>query len=154
MEQRGESTEGVEVGEGVPVDETNPVVQKKVWKLYLSRLLTAWGDRLWSFGLGLFLFKMHSTNLTLIAGYGLAMCLINILLLANVGTWIDRTARLTAAKTLLTVQNLCVVIDCVMLTLFFYFNEEIIETGYTWLPFAIAAAIIICALGKASFSIY
>ena len=44
-----------------------------VWKLYTSRLFTAWGDRLWSFGFGLFLFEKQSSNLMLLAGYGLAL---------------------------------------------------------------------------------
>ena len=30
-----------------------------LWKLYISRALTAWGDRLWSFGLGLFLLHVR-----------------------------------------------------------------------------------------------
>ena len=31
-----------------------------LWKLYISRALTAWGDRLWAFGLGLFLLRVIS----------------------------------------------------------------------------------------------
>ena len=31
-----------------------------LWKLYISRALTAWGDRLWSFGLGLFLLHVRT----------------------------------------------------------------------------------------------
>ena len=31
-----------------------------LWKLYISRALTAWGDRLWSFGLGLFLIHVRT----------------------------------------------------------------------------------------------
>ena len=31
-----------------------------LWKLYISRALTAWGDRLWSFGLDLFLLHVRS----------------------------------------------------------------------------------------------
>ena len=30
-----------------------------LWKLYISRFLTAWGDRMWSFGLGLFLLRVR-----------------------------------------------------------------------------------------------
>ena len=30
-----------------------------LWKLYISRALTAWGDRLWNFGLGLFLLHVR-----------------------------------------------------------------------------------------------
>ena len=31
-----------------------------LWKLYISRFLTAWGDRMWSFGLGLFLLRVRN----------------------------------------------------------------------------------------------
>ena len=31
-----------------------------LWKLYISRALTAWGDRLWNFGLGLFLLHVRT----------------------------------------------------------------------------------------------
>ena len=31
-----------------------------LWKLYISRALTAWGDRLWAFGLGLFLLHVRT----------------------------------------------------------------------------------------------
>ena len=33
---------------------------KGLWKLYISRALTAWGDRLWNFGLGLFLLHVRT----------------------------------------------------------------------------------------------
>ena len=92
------SGKGGEVSEDVKEYPVNPSATPMIWKLYLSRLLSAWGDRLWSFGFGLFLFRMHSTDLSLVAGYGLAMSLSNILFLANVGTWIDKTSRLVAAR--------------------------------------------------------
>ena len=41
-----------------------------LWKLYISRALTAWGDRLWAFGLGLLLFRIYPENLTLVAAFG------------------------------------------------------------------------------------
>ena len=42
--------------------ETKESSRKKngLWKLYISRALTAWGDRLWSFGLGLFLLRVRN----------------------------------------------------------------------------------------------
>lgn len=65
-----------------------------IWLLYLSRFLTAWGDRLWSFGLGMFLFRIRPENLFLMAGYGLARSLTSIVFDAALGAWIDRTGRL------------------------------------------------------------
>jgi hypothetical protein len=70
----------------------------KIYLLYLSRALTAWGDRLWSFGLGMFLFRIQPESLLLMAGYGLAKSLTSILLDAAIGAWIDRTGRLRLVK--------------------------------------------------------
>ena len=97
-ESNKESGTGGEMSKDIEENPVNSAANPIIWKLYLSRLLSAWGDRLWSFGFGLFLFRMHSTDLSLVAGYGLAMSLSNILFLANVGTWIDKTSRLIAAR--------------------------------------------------------
>ena len=90
--------EDSEISEHINSYPVNSAAKLMMWKLYLSRLVTAWYERLWSFGFGLSLFRMHSTDLSLVAGYGLAMSLSNILFLANVGTWIDKTSRLIAAR--------------------------------------------------------
>jgi hypothetical protein len=68
--------------------------RQSILLLYLSRALTAWGDRLWSFGLGMFLFRIQPENLMLLAGFGLARSLTSILFGAAIGAWIDRTGRL------------------------------------------------------------
>ena len=78
------------------------------WKLYISRALTAWGDRLWAFGLGLLLFRIYPENLSLVAAYGLTKCLLSITLGAAIGNWIDGVQRLKAAQTFLILQNLFV----------------------------------------------
>jgi len=120
----------------------NPV--QDVWKLYTSRLFTAWGDRLWSFGFGLFLFEKQSSNLMLLAGYGLALNISSILLLSGIGTWIDQTARLKAAQILLVIQNVCVIIDCVMLALLFTFEADIRQIE--WLDFLLVGGVMAAAI--------
>ena len=63
-----EAVDGEDINEEVKDDgEDNEEVKDRVprtavsglWKLYISRFLTAWGDRMWSFGLGLFLLKVR-----------------------------------------------------------------------------------------------
>merc|ERR1719193_2920063 len=119
-------------------------VQQDVWKLYTSRLFTAWGDRLWSFGFGLFLFEKQSSNLMLLAGYGLALNISSILMLSGIGTWIDQTARLKAAQILLVIQNVCVIIDCVMLALLFTFEAGIRQIE--WLDFLLVGGVMAAAI--------
>jgi hypothetical protein len=79
--------------------------RQSILLLYLSRALTAWGDRLWSFGLGMFLFRIQPENLMLLAGFGLARSLTSILFGAAIGAWIDRTGRLRSAVRLEIIQS-------------------------------------------------
>jgi len=117
-----------------------------VWKLYISRALTAWGDRLWSFGLGLLLFKIFPENLTIVAAFGLIDSLASITLGAVIGSWIDASNRLKAAKTFLVVQNLFVAIDCCIFAVYFHWSSEIVEQFGEWIKVVIAIVTIILAL--------
>jgi hypothetical protein len=61
------------------------------WKIYVSRALSAWGDRMWSFAGGVFMTYLdQSDSLRLVAIYGFAMSIVVIVLGAAVGNWIDR----------------------------------------------------------------
>ena len=85
------------------------------WQIYASRALSNWGDRLWTFGIGIFMNKLDPHDLRLVAIYGLVMGISAIVLSPGIGGWIDRTKRLTAAITFLTVQNISVAIACTLL---------------------------------------
>ena len=74
------------------------------YKMYFSRALSAWGDRMWDFGGGLFMMKLHCDDLRLVAIYGFARCFTVIMLGAAIGNWIDRSKRLTSAQVFLTLQ--------------------------------------------------
>lgn len=117
-----------------------------VWKLYISRALTAWGDRLWSFGLGLLLFKIFPQNLTLVGAYGLANCVVSITLGAAVGNWIDSTTRLRAAKICLIIQNSFVALDCTLFAVFFHWQEEIVAYCGEWIKIVVAVTVSLLAL--------
>ena len=116
---------------------------RAAWKLYISRGLTAFGDRLWAFGIGLLLFKLYPGNLTLVAGFGLVNCATCILLGAAVGGWIDRTERLRAARILLLIQNLGVAIDCAIFALFYGWEDEVLEV---WSEARLAVALVTAAV--------
>ena len=74
--------------------------------IYLSRGLSAWGDRLWAFGIGIFMNLLGPKDLRLVAVYGFSTSISVIFIGATIGRWIDRTERLTSAKTFLGIQNL------------------------------------------------
>ena len=60
----------------------------------LIEFCCAQGDRMWSFGVGLFLVRIAGDNLQLPATYGLASGLAVFLLGALIGDWVDSTPRL------------------------------------------------------------
>lgn len=89
------------------------------WSLYLSRGLSAWGDRLWSFGIGIFMNVLGPKNFRLVAVYGFSTSMSVIIFGAVVGSWVDKTNRLTSAKTFLAIQNLVVAVCCTLLAIYF-----------------------------------
>ena len=102
------------------------------WKIYVSRALSAWGDRLWSFGAGIFMVELAPENLRLVSIYGLVLSVSVIIFGAFIGDWIDKSKRLTAAKIFLAVQNLSTALSCVLLGL--YFGEVGKLYWPLWLP--------------------
>merc|ERR1712038_853287 len=71
--------------------------------------------------------ELKSDNLRLTATYGLVIAASVIIFGASVGRWIDRTKRLTAAKTFLLVQNLCVSLCALLLSGFIGYRHQIPE---------------------------
>ena len=116
------------------------------WKLYTSRALTAWGDRLWDFGLGLLVFKIYQENLILVAAFGLIRSFVSITFGASVGNWIDGTRRLRAAKTFLLLQNIFVAANCSLFAAYFHWHPWIIEATGEWIKVVVAIVTITLAL--------
>jgi len=114
------------------------------WKIYISRALSAWGDRKWSYGGSLFLTSLdESGSLRLVGVYGFVSCLTVILLGPVVGAWIDRTKRLTAAQTFLAIQNLAVAVCGVALACYFGKEDWLLEEWGEWTTTAAGAVVIV-----------
>ena len=106
-------------------DKINALNRKGMpWKMYVSRALSAWGDRIWDFGLGIFMNKLAPENLRLVAIQGFVVSLSVIIFGAAIGNWIDRNKRLFAAKLFLSIQNISVAIACAILVVNFVFLKE------------------------------
>ena len=103
---------------------TETVKKSIPWKIYVSRALSAWGDRIWEFAAAVFLSKLAPDNLRVVAIYGFVMCISVILFGAMIGNWIDRNHRLFAAKTFLAIQNLSVAISCAIILVHYVFLSE------------------------------
>ncbi len=68
------------------------------WKLYISRAVSSWGDRMWSFAIGLFMIQLTPDSLKWPAIYGLSTSITTILLAPLVGHWVDKTLRLRGSN--------------------------------------------------------
>ncbi|CAG5116589.1 unnamed protein product [Candidula unifasciata] len=113
--------------------------------VYWSHFLSAWGDRMWSFGVGLFLINISPDSLQLTAAYGLSMGLSVLLFGALVGDIVDATPRLKAAQTALVLQNLFVVACAVVVYLFLVFRSEILSFG-DWTMYVTYTVIILLSV--------
>ena len=116
------------------------------WNLYISRALTTWGERLWAFGLGLFVFRIYPQNLTFVAAFGLVRSFVSIALGSSVGTWIDGVQRLNAAKTFLIVKNTIVAANCIIFAAYYHWQTWITEATGEWVKLAVAMVTILLAL--------
>jgi len=97
------------------------------WRVYGAHTLSTWGDNMWWFAGGCYMLELRSEDLRLTAIYGLVIAASVIIFGASVGRWIDKTKRLTAAKTFLLVQNLCVSLCALLLAGFIGYRDQIPE---------------------------
>lgn len=75
----------------------------------ISHGLSAWGDRMWAFAVGIFLMLLTPNDLRLTAIYGLSVSLSVVVFGTLVGDWVDATPRLKATRLTLIIQNVAVV---------------------------------------------
>lgn len=102
------------------------------WKLYASRVISAWGDRMWMFAVGLFMVELSPGSLKWPAIYGLTQSLTVVFAGSTIGRWVDRSPRWKAAQISLAVQNLLVVACSVCVGLTFYFREILVTEVSGW----------------------
>jgi len=117
----------------VPQDESNIFIEDQKpsdedeapWRVYAAHSLSTWGDNMWWFAGGVFMLHLQDDDLRLTAIYGLVIAASVIMFGASIGNWIDRTKRLTAAKTFLIVQNTCVSLCALILSGFIGYKDKI-----------------------------
>ena len=83
------------------------------WKLYLSRLVSAWGDRMWMFAVGLFMMELSPGTLKWPAIYGLTRSLAVVFFAPVIGRWIDSSPRWRG-------MQLCITFLKISLTIFIH----------------------------------
>ncbi|XP_046645830.1 solute carrier family 40 member 1-like [Daphnia pulicaria] len=113
------------------------------WKIYLSRMISAWGDRMWMFAVGLFMIELSPGSLKWPAIYGLTQSLAVVFTGSVIGRWVDRSPRWKAARVSLSVQNLLVVTCSVCVAVTFYFKETLVAEVDGWGLTAACSVIVI-----------
>lgn len=112
--------------------------------VYCSHALSNWGDRMWSFAVGLFLIDISPKSLRLTATYGLTSGVMLFLLGAIIGDWVDKTERLKAARIALFVQNTCVLLCACLVGVYLTWIAEL--TSYLEGTGTIIAKVLIIGL--------
>ena len=62
--------------------------------IYVSHFLSAWGDRMWTFAVGVYLADLSPNDLRLVASYGFCIGITGVLMGAIIGDVIDKYPRL------------------------------------------------------------
>ncbi|CAH1238033.1 SLC40A1 [Branchiostoma lanceolatum] len=135
-----------ETGHEDPKDRIKDFVGSTVFLVYTEATLSTWGDRMWSFAVALFLIDLSPGSLRLTAVYGFSKSCAVLLLGAIIGDWIDRTARLTAVRIALVVQNGSVVLCSVVLSLTLVYRTQIENLQGGWVMTLCQAVLIMIAV--------
>lgn len=82
-----------------------------------SHFLSAWGDRMWEFGIAILLADLFESPIAPAAAFSVAVYGSCVLTVPPCGAWIDRQERLHAVRTTLLIGNVCVASTCALLAL-------------------------------------
>ncbi|GBG32103.1 Solute carrier family 40 member 1 [Hondaea fermentalgiana] len=83
--------------------------------LFVSHLLSAWGDRMWQMATPLIFMDLFRDTLVPTATYTLVVYVVIMLRLPAMGLWIDRTDRLSAQQWTCLGENVCIVGTCALI---------------------------------------
>lgn len=100
---------------------------KAKWLVYLNHFIIGWDDNIWAFAMGLFLVEITPANLQFTASYGLVGGLAVLLFGTVIGDWVDSTSRLTVARVTVLVQNISLIVCCVIIYLVLEYKEAIAQ---------------------------
>lgn len=119
---------------------------KKVWPLFCCHTVSAWGFRMWSFALGVYLVALYpESNFRLTAIYGFTNAGCILLFGALIGDWLDKTNRLRVVKITFLILNASLVICSAIIVLLLQLPETIQQAWNGWANVLCNAMIIILA---------
>ncbi|XP_056300686.1 solute carrier family 40 member 1 [Pseudoliparis swirei] len=113
--------------------------------IYVSGVLSMWGDRMWHFAISVFLIELYGRNLLLTAVFGLLVAGSVLLLGALIGDWVDRNPRNKVAHASLFIQNISVTVCSFVLMLVFSYKQRIEQIWDGWLTVVCYTVVIVLA---------
>ena len=115
------------------------------WRVYCAHGLSTWGDNMWWFAGGCYMLELQPSSLRLTATYGLVIAASVIVFGASLGRWIDRSRRITAARTFLTIQNTAVSLCALLLAGFIQFRADLEPGEPGWMTALVSVLAILLA---------
>ncbi|KAK7109677.1 ferroportin-like [Littorina saxatilis] len=115
--------------------------------IYCSHFLSCWGNRMWGFGMGMFLVRIADDSIQLSATYGLVSGLAIFFFGALVGDWVDNTPRLKAAQLSLVLQD-ALMLGCAAVVIAFLWKTDDIQASGWLSPFLKALIIFLGVLSN------
>ncbi|XP_078408221.1 ferroportin-like [Cetorhinus maximus] len=125
------------------LDSTWKFLQSAHFFIYLTHLLSTWGDRMWHFAVSLFLVELYENSLLLPAVFGLAVSSSLILFGALVGNWVDSNTRMKVVQIALVIQNLSVTLCAVALMLLLVYKTQITILWNGWMKIVCYTLVIV-----------
>ncbi|XP_077978181.1 solute carrier family 40 member 1-like [Glandiceps talaboti] len=105
--------------------ECSEYIRTPGFMIYSTQSLSAWGDRMWRFSVGLYLVAIQANSLRLAAIYGLCLGMSSVMFGALIGDWIDRNPRLRVVRISLLIQNSTIIVCAVILGVLLLLESDI-----------------------------
>ena len=113
--------------------------------LYTSHFLQTFGDRLWQFAVPLLFTELFANTLFPQALFTFFTYLAVFLFMPLFGAWIDTTNRLFVVTTTIIIQNVCIIISCIIMFILAKYHDIIISGHIS--PNNIGYELILCFIG-------
>lgn len=97
--------------EGAGGEEETPNLKQGFMMLYIARFLSAWGERMWEFGISLLLYQLRPKTLLLPSVFGLVDSAAISVFGSIIGSWMDKVTVWNCFLTSVAFQNTMVLLS-------------------------------------------
>ncbi|KDO34428.1 hypothetical protein SPRG_01563 [Saprolegnia parasitica CBS 223.65] len=97
--------------------------------LYVGRIFSAWGDRMWQFAIPLLFMEIYKDTLLPSALFSLVVYVVGLVALPRIGRWLDATNRLSVLARSIAIENTCVVFSTASLASLLLVSSPYVRTA-------------------------